>query len=548
MTRSHVEQTFLAWSGQPLRYDPVERIGVLVVDHFPLLGKLTALRCLEWVQEHPEGVIALPTGKTPEYFIRWVQHYLGTWSDPGTREDLARHGLDPARKPDMRGLRFVQIDEFYPIDPVQTNSFYHYIQRFYIQGFGLDPDRALLIDARAMGLPEGMALQEVWPEGHVDLSLRYRAPRSALERLQQRVIEAVDEWCQRYEEQIRAWGGLGFFLGGIGPDGHIAFNVRGSDHHSTTRLTDTNYETQAAAAVDLGGIETARGHKVITIGLGTITFNPDTVAIIFAAGEAKARVVREAVEEAPHVRYPGTALQKLPHARFYLTRGAASLLTARRLAALKRSAPDEETVDRILIDVALPRRKPLTSLTEEDLDQDPLGRALRPHLSSPLSERLTVLQRRLRDRLERGLTTRSRTVFLHTAPHHDDILLGYLPLAVRHIRDASNQHHFAYLTSGFTAVTNTYARDLLLKLRSFLERNTFDRLWAEGYFAPGNRLGRNRDVWQYLDGVAAQDLWMMAEGEARRMLRNLVELYALGSLEAVQQRIRELVDYFELTY
>ena len=121
-------------------------------------------------------------------------------------------------------------------------------------------------------------------------------------------------------------GGIGFFLGGIGPDGHIAFNVRGSDHYSTTRLTATNYETQAAAATDLGGIEVSRNRLVITIGLGTITFNRDATAIIFAAGEAKASMVKNALENEPDVLWPGTALQKLKNARFYLTRGAASTL------------------------------------------------------------------------------------------------------------------------------------------------------------------------------------------------------------------------------
>ena len=76
-----------------------------------------------------------------------------------------------------------------------------------------------------------------------------------------------------YEKKIQELGGIGFFLGGIGPDGHIAFNVRGSDHNSTTRLTQTNFETQAAAAVDLGGIEISRNRLVITIGLGSITYN-----------------------------------------------------------------------------------------------------------------------------------------------------------------------------------------------------------------------------------------------------------------------------------
>ena len=33
--------------------------------------------------------------------------------------------------------------------------------------------------------------------------------------------------CQQYEEAIRAVGGVELFVGGIGPDGHIAFNEPG---------------------------------------------------------------------------------------------------------------------------------------------------------------------------------------------------------------------------------------------------------------------------------------------------------------------------------
>jgi len=73
-----------------------------------------------------------------------------------------------------------------------------------------------------------------------------------------------------YEAKIRSKGGIGFFLGGIGPDGHIAFNTRGTDRFSTTRLTPTNFETQAVAAGDLGGIEISRNRLVITIGLETL--------------------------------------------------------------------------------------------------------------------------------------------------------------------------------------------------------------------------------------------------------------------------------------
>ena len=46
-------------------------------------------------------------------------------------------------------------------------------------------------------------------------------------------------YCAAYEARIRALGGIGFFLGGIGPDGHLAFNCAGSDPRSVTRLTST---------------------------------------------------------------------------------------------------------------------------------------------------------------------------------------------------------------------------------------------------------------------------------------------------------------------
>ena len=134
---------------------------------------------------------------------------------------------------------------------------------------------------------ENLSLKEIFPEQKVDLSLRTRWASSRLERLQKETIEIVDEYCSNYERKIRAMSGIGFFLGGIGPDGHIGFNVQGSDHFSTTRLIHTNYETQAAAATDLGGIEIARNRLVITIGLETITYNNNATAIIIAAGEAK---------------------------------------------------------------------------------------------------------------------------------------------------------------------------------------------------------------------------------------------------------------------
>ena len=77
---SGVESVWLEKSGRKLVYLNMENIGIIEVDNFPALGELTALRFIEWVQQNPGGVISLPTGKTPEHFIKKVTHYLNNWN------------------------------------------------------------------------------------------------------------------------------------------------------------------------------------------------------------------------------------------------------------------------------------------------------------------------------------------------------------------------------------------------------------------------------------------------------------------------------------
>ena len=76
----------------------------------------------------------------------------------------------------------------------------------------------------------------------------------------------------------------------------------------------------------MGGIEISKNRLVITIGLETISYNKDAVAIIFAAGEAKADVIKNALEHNASNVYPATVLNRLKNARFYLTKGAAGKL------------------------------------------------------------------------------------------------------------------------------------------------------------------------------------------------------------------------------
>ena len=163
--KSRVDSTFFEKAGNYAISTPVPYI---VVDNFPRLGLLTALRFLEWVSENPEGVISLPTGKTPEYFIKYTRYLLDNWDKGEVKDILSRYGLENISKPDTRGLQFVQMDEFYPINPAQHNSFYNYVLNFYIDQFGLERSNCLTMNSVSIPLPNDMHYREVFP----DMSMR----------------------------------------------------------------------------------------------------------------------------------------------------------------------------------------------------------------------------------------------------------------------------------------------------------------------------------------------------------------------------------------
>ena len=544
-----VEKMALRESGYDPLYPPEEKIPSIIVDHFPALGRLTAARFLEWVQQNPEGAMALPTGKTPEFFIKFVQYYLQKWGDKKVREELESMGLDTSRKPDLSGLRFVQIDEFFPIDTRQHNSFYYYVNKFYIKGFGLDPSRALFINPNEIGLSSGSTIGEIFPQLTVDITLRVRKAKSLVEKKQQAVLIAVDQFCTEYERKIRQMGGLGFFLGGIGPDGHIAFNVRGTDYYSTTRLCRANYETKAAAAGDLGGIEVSRHKHVITIGLSTITYNPDAVAIVIAAGEAKANIVAKTIHSPIINKRPGTALESLPRARFYLTHGAAKSLTNRIYVDLQKKEKIEECdVRRVVMDLSQKLEKPFEDLEKSDFEKDRFGKLILDKDDGSVSDLTKMTREAVLEFIRRGNEVVENKTFLHTAPHHDDIILAYLPWFTNQVRQVSTDHYFAYMTSGFNAVTNDYMERITEDLLNRLNSGEFAQLAEEGYFDPSNEKGRRLDTAVFLNGAARHHPEKMQEGVARRYLRNAIEVYEDDSLANIRQRLTELLNYFKTQY
>ena len=514
------------------------------VENFPKLGLLTSLRFLEWASLNPDGVISLPTGKTPEHFIKWTQYFLENWNDIKAEKIRKDNGLIIEKKPDLRGLHFVQIDEFYPINPEQHNSFYYYVNKFYLDGFGLDRSKALLINSDEIPLYDGKNFLEIFPESKIDLSLRYREPCCEKEQQQMESIFMIDQWCNEYENKIRDLGGIGFFLGGIGPDGHIAFNVKGSDHNSTTRLTATNFPTQAVAASDLGGIQVAKNRLVITIGLQTITYNPDSVAIIFAAGEAKAPVVKNALEKAPDVLYPATCLQKLNNARFYITQGAAVGLKDSSDFYYKTGKWSKEKTERAIIDLIVKSDKYGHHITEEDLKNDEYT-SLIPGVGI---HKVQEVIDSIKSKIKKGMIAEKNKAFYHTGPHHDDIQLAILPKIVHDIRHPGNKFDFTVMTSGFTAVTNQFVIDHLGKTLDFIEQGVIHMIYYPDFFISGYKLKYDKDVNHYLNKVAAQDPIGQSRAVSHRLVRAIVDIYNIKSIAELVSKINDVISELKNSY
>ncbi len=520
------------------------RVPYIVTDNFPRLGLLTALRFLEWVSENPEGVISLPTGKTPEFFIKWTQYILENWGSARGINIRDQHGLQVRNKPILSGLQFVQIDEFFPISSKQHNSFYHYVTQYYLGGFGMKKDRAILINSDEVPLAGGRHFSEVFPGGIIDLSLRYRETRSTQEQVQQDSIFMIDQWCSEYEQRIRDKGGIGFFLGGLGPDGHIAFNVRGSDPFCTTRLTTTNFETQAVAAGDLGGIEISKNRLVITIGLETITYNPDAVAIIIAAGEAKAGIVKQSLENDPVNLYPASALSKLPQSRFYLTQGAASQLNDMVELQFSTGEWTEQKSEKAIIEACKSLEKFGHKLIVEDLSNDRLCK----YIPDPDLTVVENVSQQIVQKIFRGMKPEKDQVFLHTGPHHDDIMLGILPFINNHISEPSNKFRFAVLTSGFTAVTNSFVTKLLDETKQLITKGLIQMIHYPDFFDAGHQLKSDKDVYHYLNNVASGNEFECRRGICHRIVRALVSIYSIRGKEHLDEILDKTNSVLENSY
>ncbi len=116
--------------------------------------------------------------------------------------------------------------------------------------------------------------------------------------------------CERYEIKMKALGGVDLFLGGIGPDGHIAFNEPGSSLSSRTRIKTLTTDTIIANSRFFGNDINQVPKTAVTVGVGTVLDAKEV--LIMVNGHNKARALAQAVEGSVNQMWTITALQLHP--------------------------------------------------------------------------------------------------------------------------------------------------------------------------------------------------------------------------------------------
>ena len=140
--------------------------------------------------------------------------------------------------------------------------------------------------------------------------------------------------CDEYEAKIEAVGGIELFLGGIGEDGHIAFNEPGSSLSSRTRIKTLAYDTILANARFFGNDIAAVPRMALTVGVKTILESREVVVVV--TGQRKALALSMAIEHGVNHLWTLSALQTHPWALIVVDEDATAgtgkvCVTARRV-------------------------------------------------------------------------------------------------------------------------------------------------------------------------------------------------------------------------
>lgn len=135
----------------------------------------------------------------------------------------------------------------------------------------------------------------------------------------------LEQECKQYEQAIKDAGGFDLFLGGIGEDGHIAFNEPFSSLSSRTRVVTLTEDTRIVNSRFFENDMNKVPKQAVSVGVATVTDSREVILLI--AGHKKARALRDAVEGPVCHRCTASALQLHENAIIICDEAAAGELT-----------------------------------------------------------------------------------------------------------------------------------------------------------------------------------------------------------------------------
>ncbi|UCS91848.1 glucosamine-6-phosphate deaminase [Echinicola marina] len=228
---------------------------LLIQNNYDLLSKWVANYIADKINAHQKKhsrpfVLGLPTGSSPI----------------GTYKELA--ALNKSGKLSFKNVITFNMDEYVALEETHPESYHSFMFKHFFDHIDIPKENINILDGNAE-----------------DLSLE----------------------CEKYEAKIKEVGGIDLFLGGIGTDGHIAFNEPGSSLSSRTRVKTLNTETRMVNSRFFENDINKVPKLALTVGVGTVMDAKEVVVIV--SGHQKARALHKAVEGGVSHMWTLSALQ-----------------------------------------------------------------------------------------------------------------------------------------------------------------------------------------------------------------------------------------------
>lgn len=235
---------------------------LLILDTVDKVAEWSAKYVLKRINDFNPGpdkyfVLGLPTGSTP----------LGMY-----KKLIEFHN---AGKISFKYVKTFNMDEYVDLPRNHPESYHYYMWNNFFKHIDINPANVHILDGNASDLQAE---------------------------------------CDEFERKITEAGGIELFIGGIGPDGHIAFNEPGSSLVSRTRVKTLAQDTLEANARFFGNDMSKVPKQALTVGVGTVMDAKEVMILI--TGTHKAFALYKAIEEGVNHMWTVSAFQQHRHTIF----------------------------------------------------------------------------------------------------------------------------------------------------------------------------------------------------------------------------------------